>query len=1230
MIFTERTIKIANDVCKIDNPIVLYRGDYNVEIRFTIIECPYKYSTKNSSNIIETVDASYGQLVIKVPNDGSPIFSDVVETKEGSIVFTLSGEMIDESIEVGDYTFQIRLFDANKESRATIPPVENGISIREPIASEDITTTNEVGEATVGYALTTVATLEDAFDSQGNYNKTIWGTGDRITAAKLNKIEDGIDGINQKIASVGTGGEGMTQEQVSQLSTAYQHSQSTHAPSNAEANVQADWNETNTTSDAYIKNKPTNLATTDDIPTVPTKTSQLTNDSGYITNIPDEYITEAELKAKKYTTEQYVDDVVHNAIITNEYTHPSTHPASMITGLSTVATSGSYDDLTDKPIIPTRTSELANNSDFVDSAFVSQKIAEASLSGGEVDLSGYVTKGVGNASQIQFADGQTFQAKLDAGTLKGEKGDKGDKGDPGIRGEIGPQGIQGPKGDKGDTGEQGIQGGKGDKGDPFVYSDFTQEQLESLRGPQGIQGEQGFQGPKGEKGDKGDTGEQGPQGIQGEQGPAGADGYTPIKGVDYFDGAKGDKGDKGDTGERGPQGEQGIQGEKGDTGSQGPQGLKGEKGDQGSQGPKGDKGDKGADGLTTAISVNGNTYTHVDGVITLPNYPSSSSGGSTSGVSSILQNMKWCVIGDSISDVGVGRTNKWYQEFIADRVGCTLVDWNGDGTGYIKNYNGRQALINRIDAIPEDSNVITIFLGTNDNAALGTLGTTDTTTFYGAVEYCIKTIKEKYPLIPLGVMTPLPCASKNNLSYSKAIKEVCEKYYVPVLDLNKICNINLSSPLYKLNYMPDGLHPNDNLHRDISYRVQPWLENEVLVCNFTDNIIQRGLVVFPKKNLTYTSGSTLDLQVALSHVPNERQEVKLTCGTSGITFSKSTLYFDHNKDVQTVTLTIPTTVSGNLTITGTTWGVATTTTISKVGGSESVAVESISLNKSIHTMKVDETVQLTATINPSTATNQNITWSTNNSNCTVQNGLVTGVTEGECIITATSEDGGHTASCTITVQAKTSDVPSGTFEYYVNLDFNDNSNLTRIKNLADSSKNGLVNQTSLVSWGNGVMDIHCTGSNQGIDISNYSETFEEISVELTCQPNEAKGGTLFYITGLAGDNLNLTTKADLKLNIGFKSYDDGTASWQRPPAINATLPTESMTHIILSIKSGEFNVYINGELSVSATNTFTNLSMSKVQVMNYNINGKIDTFRIYKSALTSTQAANLYNSYINK
>lgn len=37
----------------------------------------------------------------------------------------------------------------------------------------------------------------------------------------------------------------------------------------------------------------------------------------------------------------------------NAYTHPSSHPASMITGLATVATSGSYSDLSNKPTIPT-------------------------------------------------------------------------------------------------------------------------------------------------------------------------------------------------------------------------------------------------------------------------------------------------------------------------------------------------------------------------------------------------------------------------------------------------------------------------------------------------------------------------------------------------------------------------------------------------------------------------------------------------------------------------------------------------------------------------------------------------------------------------------------------------------------------------------------------------------------------------------------------------------------
>ena len=60
------------------------------------------------------------------------------------------------------------------------------------------------------------------------------------------------------------------------------------------------------------------------------------------------------------------DKVKLNSIAANanNYTHPSTHPASMITGLASVATSGSYSDLSNKPtipVVPTNVSAFIND-----------------------------------------------------------------------------------------------------------------------------------------------------------------------------------------------------------------------------------------------------------------------------------------------------------------------------------------------------------------------------------------------------------------------------------------------------------------------------------------------------------------------------------------------------------------------------------------------------------------------------------------------------------------------------------------------------------------------------------------------------------------------------------------------------------------------------------------------------------------------------------------------------
>lgn len=54
-----------------------------------------------------------------------------------------------------------------------------------------------------------------------------------------------------------------------------------------------------------------------------------------------------------------LDSIAANA---NNYIHPASHPASMITGLAAVATSGSYNDLSDSPAIPVVDDSLSSDS----------------------------------------------------------------------------------------------------------------------------------------------------------------------------------------------------------------------------------------------------------------------------------------------------------------------------------------------------------------------------------------------------------------------------------------------------------------------------------------------------------------------------------------------------------------------------------------------------------------------------------------------------------------------------------------------------------------------------------------------------------------------------------------------------------------------------------------------------------------------------------------------------
>ena len=83
-----------------------------------------------------------------------------------------------------------------------------------------------------------------------------------------------------------------------------------------------------------------------------------------------------------------------------------------------------------------------------------------------------------------------------------------------------------------------------------------------------------------------------------------------------------------------------------------------------------------------------------------------------------------------------------------------------------------------------------------------------------------------------------------------------------------------------------------------------------------------------------------------------------------------------------------------------------------------IPVTSVSLDKTSHTMNEGETVTLTATVLPANADDPSVSWESNNEAVAkVNNGVVTAVSPGNATITVTTTDGGHTATCTITVNA---------------------------------------------------------------------------------------------------------------------------------------------------------------------------------------------------------------------
>ena len=202
-IVIERVITVKNNIATLDNPLYLYTGDGDITCLFTIkeIKKSAKFGQINTSNLI-TEGVGYGEVRIYKPDDVL-VFTARAEIIDDKLQALFSFTNIDQLTEAGIHQLQIHLYDAEagERNRFTIPPVE--LNVLFPVG----TTSSIVNQAIAGYSLLRIDETEepvDTFDEYGNYNATDWNVSEKITAVKLNKIEDGISTLTNNVKEIDT------------------------------------------------------------------------------------------------------------------------------------------------------------------------------------------------------------------------------------------------------------------------------------------------------------------------------------------------------------------------------------------------------------------------------------------------------------------------------------------------------------------------------------------------------------------------------------------------------------------------------------------------------------------------------------------------------------------------------------------------------------------------------------------------------------------------------------------------------------------------------------------------------------------------------------------------------------------------------------------------------------------------------------------------------------------
>ena len=187
----EYTMTINKKTSVLNKNLTISTNDKGIDIIFRLIDCPY-INLSSKRNL-------YSRIILLDPL-GKQIDSDVTSIVENRVIFRLTKNLMSKITEVGIYKLYIAIMD-DKNNVNLLPPVK--CTIEESEVEVRGLSVGLINQSGIDNSLSTDYGSEiSLFNADGSYNRTVWVSGDMITTARMNKLEDAVSNVRDHILAM--------------------------------------------------------------------------------------------------------------------------------------------------------------------------------------------------------------------------------------------------------------------------------------------------------------------------------------------------------------------------------------------------------------------------------------------------------------------------------------------------------------------------------------------------------------------------------------------------------------------------------------------------------------------------------------------------------------------------------------------------------------------------------------------------------------------------------------------------------------------------------------------------------------------------------------------------------------------------------------------------------------------------------------------------------------------